>query len=261
LVYIYATTDCAIYTDILTLIKNDKSDAEHQTQSLKQKRSQRRDAEETDRHSKTNLLKTILYNRYKHAPSSLIGQALLRYGIAERLELRFLVEDGRQRDQYISETVQSIYPLALGTKIALLKDVKGLPNITLVSYLKLPFTSRSSEQKIYWSPSVLLAFEHKIGDKFKLEYNVGAQQDAYDTDWEMLGNLALHYKLTQKLELATEYYARYQPGENPSHNIGGSISYEIGNALEVYLSGGSTLYTEEQNHFFNGGVAFRLPKK
>lgn len=54
---------------------------------------------------------SLLYNRYKNVPSSLIGRALLRYGLSKRLEIRFLVEDGRQRDQYIEETVQSIYPL------------------------------------------------------------------------------------------------------------------------------------------------------
>jgi hypothetical protein len=202
---------------------------------------------------------SLLYNRYRKAPSSLIGQALLRYGISKRLEIRFLVEDGRQRDQYIKETVQSIYPLAVGAKFSVLKDVKGLPDITLISYLKLPFSSRSSEQKAYWSPNFIVAFLHQFGEKFKLEYNIGVQQDAYDTDWEALANVALHYKLTQNLELATEYYARYQPGENPFHNIGGSLSYQIGNNIEVYVSTGTTIRYEDQNHFFNSGIAFRLP--
>ena len=201
----------------------------------------------------------LLYNRYQQNPSSVIGRALLRYGLLKRLELRLLVEDGKERDTYIEETVQSIYPLAASAKISLLKDVKGLPDVTLIAYLKLPFTSHSSEQKAYWSPTFVAAFENKFSDKWKIVYNVGAKQNAYDTEWQALGNLALHYKLTQKLELAAEYYAAYQPGENPSHNVGGNISYQAGKNVVVYINGGSTIFYEEQNHFFETGFAFRFP--
>lgn len=201
----------------------------------------------------------ILYNRYKENPSSLIGRGLLRYGVSKRFELRLLVEDGKERDTYIEETVQSIYPLAVSAKLSLLKDVKGLPDITLITYLKLPFTSHSSEQKAYWSPTFIIAFTNELSDKWKLVYNAGAKQDAYGTEWQVLGNVALHYKLTQKLEIAAEYYAAYQPGENPSHNVGGSISYQVGRDITLYVNAGGTVFYDDQNHFFETGFAFRLP--
>ncbi len=201
----------------------------------------------------------LLYNRYQQNSGSVIGRALLRYGLSKRLELRLLVEDGKERDTYIEETVQSIYPLAASVKISLLKDVKGLPDITLITYLKLPFTSHSSEQKAYWSPTFIIAFENKLSNKWKIVYNAGAKQDAYGTEWQALGNVALHYKLTKKLEIAAEYYAAYEPGENPSHNVGGNISYQAGENITIYINSGGTVFYEEQNHFFETGFAFRLP--
>jgi hypothetical protein len=203
---------------------------------------------------------SFLYNRYTVNPTSVLGQGLLRYGLLSRVELRLLIEDGRQRDKYMEETTQSTYPLAAGTKVALLKDVKGLPDITFVGYLKLPFTSRSKEQKAYWSPMALLAFQNKFGgDKWKLEYNIGGQQEAYSTSWFMVVNASLHYKLLEKLELYTEYYSQYQPGSGPQHNIGGGAAYEIGHAIEVYASAGGSILRSPANHYFQSGVAFRLP--
>ena len=201
----------------------------------------------------------FLLNRYKNEPNSYITQGLLRYGASKNIELKLLIEDGRGRDRYMQKTVQSTYPLALGTKILLVKDHPGLPDMTFVSFVKLPFTSQSSANKAYWSPIFLMAFQNKFGEKFKLEYNAGIQQEAYSSEWFWLVNASLHYKIIEKLEIFTEYYAQYINHEQPSHNLGGGIAYQLNNILEFYLSTGSTIYDEDQNHFFNGGVAFRLP--
>ena len=220
------------------------------------------ETEETDLIEKGSwqLETAVLLNRYKQGANSVIGQAMLRYGILDWLEVRLLIEDGRQRDKYMEETVQSTYPMAASAKIAILKDVKGLPDITIVSYLKLPFTSHSSEQKAYWSPIVLAAFQNKFShDKFKLEYNVGGQQEAYSADWVAFTNASLHYKLTEQLEVFTEYYAQFQSGEAPQHNIGGGVSFQLNNMLEFYVYKGSTVYYESTNDFYNGGVAIHIP--
>ncbi|RYE25563.1 MAG: transporter [Sphingobacteriales bacterium] len=200
----------------------------------------------------------FLHNGYKDGESSNIGQAMLRYGVAKRLELRLLIEDGGMRDKYLDETVQSTYPMALGTKVQLLKDHKILPDITFVGYLKLPFTSRNKEQEMYWSPIALLAFQHEFGDKWKLEYNIGTQQEAFGPDWSFLGNGSVHYKVTDPLELFFEYYAQFSNEETASHNLGAGVAYQLGEHFEFYASTGARIDTEDNNHFFAGGVAFRL---
>lgn len=199
----------------------------------------------------------LLYNRFKDKPNAVVGQVMVRYGLNKRLELRALAEDGHQRDRYMEETVQSNAPLAIGLKLVVLKDHGMLPDITLVSSLKLPFTSRSSDQKIYWSPLYLLAFQNKFGEKWKLEYNGGIQQELYSNQWVWLVNASLHYKVTRPLELFMEYYAQYQVKALPQHNLGGGLAYQIGELAEVYVSGGSTIDYGDYNYFFSGGIAFR----
>ena len=220
------------------------------------------ETEETDlvKKGQWQLETSVLYNTYKTDKASLIGQALLRYGVSQALELRLLVEDGRQRDTYITSTVQSTYPLAASAKVLLLKDKRGLPDIAFISYLKLPFTSRTKEQQNYWSPIFLLAFQNEWDNKWKLEYNVGAQQEAYSTSWAALGNIALHYKIIDPLEVSAEYYAQYQPGEAPQHNIGAGLAYEWSKHIEIYASAGTTIFYNEANHFINAGIAVRLPE-
>jgi hypothetical protein len=202
----------------------------------------------------------ILYNRFSEGDPAIIGQALLRAGLSKTVELRMIAEDGKSRDRYLSETVQATQPLALGTKIVLVKDKRIIPDITLVGYLKIPATSRSAEQSAYWSPIALLAFQHAFAaEKIKLEYNIGAQQEAFSNEWVWLGNASLHYKLTTSLEGFFEYYAQFTSAEAPNHNLGGGLALEIGNRLEVYISGGHTINQPDYNYFLAGGIAIRTP--
>jgi hypothetical protein len=200
----------------------------------------------------------VLINRYRNGATSVIGQGLLRYGLSRRVELRAIAEDGRQRDRYLENTVQATEPLALGGKVVLLKDRGAFPDITFVGYLKLPLTARSRSQNAYWSPIVLLAFQHKLaGEKIKLEYNAGAQQEPFGATWSWLGNASVHYRLTQSLEAFGEYYAQYSRAESPMHNLGGGLALEVGEQVEIYVSGGSTIDNPDRNYFFASGLALR----
>ncbi len=200
-----------------------------------------------------------LHNFYKEGKRSAIGQGLFRYGLSDYVELRLLVEAGSQLVRYMEETVQSTYPAAASAKIRLLKDRKNLPDISLISYLQLPVYKVSKDKKAYWSPIFIFAFQNEFGEKWKLEYNVGVQQQAYSTQWAWIGNTSVHYKLVEQLEVFAEYFAQYQNKENPQHNLGGGLAYQLNNYLELFAMAGGTVNYEQSNHYINGGVAFRLP--
>jgi hypothetical protein len=200
-----------------------------------------------------------LHNVYKQGSHSSIGQGLFRYGVSKHLEMRLLVEAGSELERYIEETVQSTYPAALSAKILLLKDHKGLPDISLVTFLQLPFYNVSKNKKAYWSPIFLLAFQNKFGEKWKLEYNAGIQQEAYSTDWAWMGNTAIHYQLSDHVELFAEYFAQYQSGEDPQHNVGAGIAYQVNNFIEFFGMAGGTVNYAESNRYVNVGFAFRRP--
>jgi hypothetical protein len=200
-----------------------------------------------------------LLNNYKESKHSSIWQGLVRYGVSKHLELRLLVETGSNLKSYVEKTVQSTYPLAASAKILLVKDHKFLPDISLISFLQLPFYNINKETKVYWAPVFLVAFENKTGKKWQFDYNAGIQQEAFSTEWVWLGNVSVHYKLVEQLEFFTEYFAQYQHGNNPQHNLGAGAAYQLNNFMEFFIMAGGTIDYAESNHYFNGGVAFRIP--
>lgn len=201
----------------------------------------------------------FLLNRYRHGASSDIGQLFIRHSISDKLEVRLLTEEGRGRDRYISETVQSTYPLAIGSKLKILENHSFLPVMTLVGYINLPFTAHSKQQSHYWSPMIFMAFQHQLSDKWSIDYNAGAQQEGFGTTWAALLNGSVHYRVTEKLESFVEYYAQYEPAGPPQHNIGGGLSLEITTHIAVYLAGGSSVFAKkETNSFYTAGIAARF---
>lgn len=218
------------------------------------------ETEETDLLEKGSLQAELayLYTGFDSGVQPSIGQALIRYGLSERLELRALIEDGRGRDRYMEETAQSTAPLAVGAKLSLLKDHAVLPDITLVGYLKLPFTSRTRTQLPYWSPNVSLAFQHQLSETWKLEYNAGVQQQAYSTDWAGFVNASLHYKTEEGVELFAEYYSQYQNGEAPKHNAGLGLFMQVNKYAGFYLVGGRSIHYQPVSYFVSGGIVLRF---
>lgn len=201
----------------------------------------------------------MVYNKFPDGPSAVVGRGLLRYGLVKNVEVRLLAEDGKERDRFMEETSGSIYPLAASTKIALLKEHAFLPDISLVAYVKLPFTSRSSEQLPYWSASVIAAFQQKLSDKWEVDYNAGYKQQPYEKGHQWLATLSVQYSLTKKGQVFAEYFADYASGEDPQHNADAGLLYQLNDNFQVDLSAGGTLSADPANRFVAAGFAFRLP--
>lgn len=199
------------------------------------------------------------YNYFQEEKDALISSNLLRVGIVPRAELRLIVEEGRQRDVFIDETTQGVYPLSLGTKIALIKEHDWIPNISVSPSVQLPFTSRTSENKMLWSPSVILATEYEI-EKFSIDFNVGWKQSAFDTHNAAIASASFRYEWTEKLESFVEYFGAYSASSHPRHNADMGLMYLLSKQLLISASWGTSLLQEEYNGFALAGFAFRLPK-
>jgi len=200
----------------------------------------------------------FLYNGYKKGAASEIEQFFIRYGLSKSIEVRVMTEEGNGRDRYIEETVQSTYPLSAGVKVKLLEDHAVLPDMTLVGYVHLPFTAHTKMQTLYWSPMIFMAFQHKLSDKWSIDYNAGAQQESYGTSWSGLFNGSVHYKFTKDLETFIEYFAQYEPLVLPQHNAGAGLTYSIGKHIALYLSGGHTIFYADYNYFLSAGAALKF---
>jgi len=82
----------------------------------------------------------LYYNTFDSGRAAIISSSLLRYGLFKNCEVRLLIEEGRERDKFIDETTQGFYPLALSVKLALLKDHPILPDVVLITYVKMPLS-------------------------------------------------------------------------------------------------------------------------
>jgi hypothetical protein len=202
----------------------------------------------------------FLYNHFDTGHSALISRTMIRYGILKKWEVGMLIEQGRERNRYIKETVQSTYPLAVRIKTAILQNHIWLPDITLIGYLQLPYTSLHTKQGWRRSPSLIAAFLHEAGSDWKIEYNAGFQQEAFGGDIAWKVNGSIHYKLTQKTELFAGYFSRFQSNENPFHNLDTGISYKLKENMQIDLAGGSSVLYDEPNRFLTFGFSIAIPK-
>ncbi|QHS63216.1 transporter [Chitinophaga agri] len=196
------------------------------------------------------------YNKFSSGQTALISSSLLRYGLLKNVEARLLVEQGKERDLFISETTQGQYPLALSTKIALLKDKKSLPDISLISYLHIPITSKKGNYG-YWSPLFVLVLE-KAFDKLTVAANASYKQEAFEKQWGWQLSGDVKYELTDHLSVFGEYFGQFAAGESPVHNADGGFLYHLSADWLVHLAFGHTLFTTESNYFGNAGLAFRI---
>jgi hypothetical protein len=202
----------------------------------------------------------FLYNHFDTGQSALISRTMVRYGISKKWEVGILVEQGRERDRYIKETVQSTYPLAVRIKTAVLESHTWLPDITLIGYLQLPYTAVHTKEGWRRSTSLMAAFLHEVGSDWKIEYNVGFQQEAFSDDIAWKVNSSVHYKLTKKAELFVGYFSRFQLNEDPFHNLDAGISYKVKDNMQIDLAGGSSILYDEPNRFLTLGFSIAIPK-
>jgi hypothetical protein len=202
----------------------------------------------------------VLYNHFDTGRSALIKRTLIRYGVSKKWEAGLLIEQGRQRNRYIQETVQSTYPLAVRVKGALLERHAWLPAITLIGYLQLPFTSMNTKGGWRRSSSVAAAFLHEVGAKWKIEYNAGYQEEAFEPDIAFIFNGSIHYKASEKTEVFAGYFSQFLPHEDPFHNIDAGISYKVKENIQIDLAGGTSILYDEPNRFLTIGFSIAVPK-
>jgi hypothetical protein len=183
---------------------------------------------------------------------------MLRYGISKKIEVGLLIEQGRERNRYIEETVQSTYPLAVRIKAAVLENHNWLPGITLIAYMQLPYTSLQTKGGWRRSPSLMAAFLNEAGTKWKIEYNAGFQQEAFNTDINWLVNGSIHYKATEKVELFTGYFSQFVAHKAPFHNADAGVSYKIKDNIQIDLAAGSSILYEEPNKFITLGFSIAI---
>ena len=205
---------------------------------------------------KVQLETELYYNSFWEGKPALISSTLLRFGIVNNIELRLLTEQGQERDRFIAETTQGLYPLAVSAKVAIVKDLRMLPDISLVGYLHCPVTS-GKENGRYWSPIITLVLEKEF-DRFTFTTNASIKQEAFEKKWIWQGGGEIKMELSDHFSAFAEYFAQYDKQEAPLHNVDSGILWYIQPKWMVHVAAGTNIFTSERNYFINTGLAFGL---
>ena len=200
----------------------------------------------------------FLVNSFDSGKNALIIRSLIRYGLVKGVELGFLLEQGRERNRYMEETVQSTYPLALRLKVALVEDHTWLPDITFLGYFQLPFSKNDEGEHAHASVSALLAFVNELSDKWKIEYNGGFQQEAFSNKIAWQVYTSLHYKISDKLESFVGSYSQFQHFQKPFHNVDLGLAIKLKENFQVDIAAGKSVGYDERNFFLTAGFSVML---
>lgn len=209
----------------------------------------------------TQIEVAAIANRFddKSEPS-FVGSMFLRYGLAKRLELRALVQEGYNRDKFMQRTMQSFNPLSAGAKVSVIKDKKYLPDVALSGYVNLPFTAHNKEQSVHWSPALFMILEKELNNKrWVFLGNTGFQQNSFNTDvvWQVLGRIK--FEGLDHNDITLEFVENYQKGEYPAHCVDVGYAHDFSDNFEVNASVGGTIFTDDANQFVSIGLSMRMP--
>lgn len=188
---------------------------------------------------------------------------LIKYGINENFELRFITEylDEKTFDRVESteQSLKGISPIALGVKIKIAEERGIWPQAALIGHVNMRTGSEAFKPQ-YTAADFRFTFAHTLSDKFSLSYNAGAEWDGESPEASFLYTLSLGYAATDKLGMFIETYSFFPEGEKPDHRFDGGLTYKITNVVQADLSAGLGLNEKAPDYFLSAGLSFRLFK-
>ncbi len=160
---------------------------------------------------------------------------LFRYGISEKIELRFVNQF--ESYKYRDEKIQGIGDIEIGAKIELNKSENPSVEMAFLSHLIIPSGSIEFTNHDYGVVNKF-ALSHDLNEKASLGYNVG-----YDYFGEGDGNLtysaALGIGVTEKVGIYAEFYGEYAEFETFNLNFDAGVTYLLNDHFQLDFSFGN----------------------
>jgi hypothetical protein len=189
---------------------------------------------------------------------------LIKYGINENFELRFITEFLGQRTTVMSGEQQvaranGVSPIALGVKIKISEERGAWPQTAFIGHVNLR-TGSVEFQPTYTAADFRFTFAHTLSEKFALSYNLGAEWDGETPDAAFLYTLSLGYAASAKLGIFIESYSFFPERSKADNRVDCGVTYKITPVVQWDVSGGVGLSENAPDAFISTGVSFRLFK-
>lgn len=180
-------------------------------------------------------------------------QTLLRYGLADNLELRLnydgYIWENAAGSRAVATDNEGSGDVAVGFKLKLLEEKGWLPETALVSHIGFP-TGKAPFSSERFDPDYRLAFSHTLSDCLSFGYNLGqawvSEEDAAgdrDTRHQFIYSAALGIGLTDKLGCFVELFGDIPTGSDggPANSFDGGFTFLMADNLQVDVSSGAGL--------------------
>lgn len=192
---------------------------------------------------------------------------LVRYGLIDRLELRF--EIPTLTTQFAGGAESDFADPALGAKIGLWTEKGWRPEAALLVGTTIPVGSNdiSSER---FDPAFRFSFGHTLPRNFSFGYNLGAawataEEDdgnGRDTTARLEYTAALGYDFTDRWGAFVEVFGDTPLNDSvgPAHSLDGGVTWLLRENMQFDLAAGFGLSSEAPDWFVTAGFSVRLPK-
>ena len=189
-----------------------------------------------------------------------LGSTLFRYGINEKIELRFGGEffSGRTTINDVTSDVQGFQSIFVGSKIQLWKNNNLVSNAGIILEFGLPFGSENLRPDRI-EPGIILTLNKYFLDTLALGINLGATNNSNLGKNIYSFSTLLNYELTKYMGVFAEYYSNVISNELAQHNFDCGFTYRVRKNIQIDCSAGSIIARGNSNWSGKFGLSLRLP--
>lgn len=185
---------------------------------------------------------------------------LIKYGVNEHFELRFITEYLGERTEVEESPVAKIKgfsPLALGVKIKLADEKGFLPQAALIGHINLRSGSKEFTPD-FTAADFRFTFAHTLSERFSLSYNLGVEWDGETPEAAFLYTASIGYLISDKIGVFVEGYSFFPENSQADNRVDAGITYKITPVVQWDISGGLGLSENAPDSFLSTGLSFRL---
>ena len=170
---------------------------------------------------------------------------LLRYGIGEKVELRFSGILNKPENESLD-----LGNASLGAKVHILDKEEAFINMSIIGQINLPINEVNDEL----SSELRLNFQNQLSDRLGLSYNLGTVISEQFEDFTPFYTLSFGFLINEEFSVFAEPYGFFLDDES-DHRFNTGLIYLIKNNLQFDISGGVGLSEISPDYFLGFGAA------
>ncbi len=189
------------------------------------------------------------------------ASTLIRYGINEKIELRFGGEylSSKTTIEELSSTISGVTGLFVGTKFNIWNNHEIINDLAIILEANLPYGNNNLRpEKI--EPVITVSASQDFFEVFSFGLNLGFENNSSLSKNIYYYSSSISMGLDQRVSMYMEIYGDATNGFYPRHSFDGGFTYLHKHNLQLDISAGMLLFNDESEWFGGFGICIRLPE-